>query len=115
MLQAARRKTDDGSLPPQHRFDPHRPDLSKFDDKSPYSITADNVMSTCGKYEVKWAVPVTGPASGDVVVEMVQGETVVDTLSSGGFTKVPLTKTKPGDPKGQLYNLSNDIGETENR
>ena len=39
----------------------------------------------------------------------------MNTLSSGGFTKVQLAKPKPGDPKGQLYNLSNDIGETENR
>ena len=39
----------------------------------------------------------------------------MNTLSSGGFTKVHLAKPKSGDPKGQLYNLSNDIGETENR
>lgn len=39
----------------------------------------------------------------------------MNTLGSGGFTRMHLAKPKPGDPRGQLYNLSNDIGEIENR
>jgi hypothetical protein len=35
-------------------------------------------------------------------------------LGSGGFTKPNRIKPGPGDPAGQLYNLSEDPGETEN-
>lgn len=35
-------------------------------------------------------------------------------LGSGGFSKPNRIKPKPGDPKGQLYNLDDDLGETTN-
>ena len=35
-------------------------------------------------------------------------------LGSGGFSKPATEKPKPGDPAGQLYNLSNDPSETKN-
>ncbi|MBM84013.1 MAG: arylsulfatase [Planctomycetaceae bacterium] len=35
-------------------------------------------------------------------------------LGSGGFSKPRRIKPGPNDPKGQLYNLANDLGETNN-
>ncbi|MBL4884386.1 MAG: arylsulfatase [Planctomycetaceae bacterium] len=35
-------------------------------------------------------------------------------LGSGGFSKPSRIKPGPGDPQGQLYNLSEDLGETTN-
>jgi len=39
---------------------------------------------------------------------------LIDGLGSGGFTKPSKIKPGPQDPAGQLYNLSSDIGESEN-
>ena len=39
---------------------------------------------------------------------------LIDGLGSGGFSKPSRIKPQPGDPKGQLYNLANDPGETRN-
>jgi len=38
----------------------------------------------------------------------------IPSLGSGGFSSPRREKPKPGGPKGQLYNLDADIGETEN-
>ena len=35
-------------------------------------------------------------------------------LGSGGFSKPAYIKPQPGDPKGQLYHLGNDLAETHN-
>jgi arylsulfatase A-like enzyme len=40
---------------------------------------------------------------------------LIDGLGSGGFSKPRRVKPKPGEPRGQLYNLANDLGETKNR
>ena len=39
---------------------------------------------------------------------------LIDQLGSGGFTKPSRVKPKPGEPKGQLYNLADDPGELKN-
>jgi arylsulfatase A len=39
---------------------------------------------------------------------------LIDQLGSGGFTKPVRIRPEPGGPKGQLYNLAEDLGETEN-
>ena len=39
---------------------------------------------------------------------------LIDRLGSGGFSKPNRIKPGPNDPKGQLYNLANDFGETKN-
>lgn len=39
---------------------------------------------------------------------------LINGLGSGGFSKPSRVTPGPGDPKGQLYNLKNDIGETTN-
>jgi len=39
---------------------------------------------------------------------------LIDQLGSGGFTKPTRRRPVPGGPKGQLYNLAEDPGETEN-
>ncbi len=39
---------------------------------------------------------------------------LIDGLGSGGFTKPSFVKPGPGDPKGQLYRLDKDLGETKN-
>jgi len=39
---------------------------------------------------------------------------LINGLGSGGFTKPSRIKPEPGGPKGQLYNLAEDIGETNN-
>jgi hypothetical protein len=38
----------------------------------------------------------------------------IEDLGSGGFSKPRRVKPKPGGPKGQLYNLADDPGETNN-
>jgi arylsulfatase A len=38
----------------------------------------------------------------------------INKLGSGGFSRPREIKPKPGDPTGQLYNLKDDIGETNN-
>ncbi len=44
-----------------------------------------------------------------------QGDWVlIDGLGSGGFSKPATTKPIPGGPKGQLYNLANDIRQEQN-
>ena len=39
---------------------------------------------------------------------------LIDQLGSGGFTKPNKIKPEPGDPAGQLYNLHDDLAETNN-
>jgi arylsulfatase A len=39
---------------------------------------------------------------------------LIPKLGSGGFTKPAEEKPKEGDPAGQLYNLTDDPGETKN-
>lgn len=39
---------------------------------------------------------------------------LINQRGSGGFTKPSRVKPKPGEPKGQLYNLADDLGETKN-
>ena len=39
---------------------------------------------------------------------------LIPSRGSGGFSKPRDYKPKPGEPKGQLYNLAKDLGETEN-
>lgn len=39
---------------------------------------------------------------------------LITALGSGGFSKPKKIKPGPGDPKGQLYNLRDDVGETNN-
>ncbi len=39
---------------------------------------------------------------------------LIDRLGSGGFSKPGFVEPGPGDPAGQLYNLSEDPGETTN-
>ncbi len=39
---------------------------------------------------------------------------LINGLGSGGFSKPSSIKPKPGDPAGQLYNLRNDLAETNN-
>ena len=39
---------------------------------------------------------------------------LITALGSGGFSKPRKIKPRPDDPKGQLYNLANDLGETRN-
>ncbi|MCU0857715.1 MAG: arylsulfatase [Pontiellaceae bacterium] len=39
---------------------------------------------------------------------------LINALGSGGFSDPKVITPGPGDPAGQLYNLKNDIGETEN-
>ena len=39
---------------------------------------------------------------------------LINQLGSGGFSKPSSIKPKPGDPAGQLYNLRNDLAETNN-
>lgn len=39
---------------------------------------------------------------------------LITALGSGGFTKPNRIKPGPNDPKGQLYNLGDDLGETKN-
>ncbi len=39
----------------------------------------------------------------------------INALGSGGFSNPKSVKRGKNDPSGQLYNLANDIGETENR
>jgi arylsulfatase A len=39
---------------------------------------------------------------------------LITALGSGGFSKPSRIQSKPGDPDGQLYNLVNDRGETNN-
>ena len=39
---------------------------------------------------------------------------LINQLGSGGFSKPSSMKPKPGDPAGQLYNLRNDLAETNN-
>ncbi len=39
---------------------------------------------------------------------------LINQLGSGGFSKPTLIKPRPGDPEGQLYNLTDDLGETKN-
>jgi arylsulfatase A-like enzyme len=38
----------------------------------------------------------------------------INILGSGGFTKPSKIRPKPGEPEGQLYNLKDDLGETNN-
>ena len=40
---------------------------------------------------------------------------LITALGSGGFSNPKRTKPGPGDPRGQLYNLADDLGETKNR
>lgn len=39
---------------------------------------------------------------------------LINQLGSGGFSKPSTIKAQPGDPAGQLYNLSNDLSEIDN-
>lgn len=39
---------------------------------------------------------------------------LITALGSGGFSEPKRVNPGPGDPKGQLYNLEDDLGETEN-
>jgi arylsulfatase A-like enzyme len=39
---------------------------------------------------------------------------LIDGLGSSGFSKPKKVAPSPGEPKGQLYNLADDIGETNN-
>ena len=39
---------------------------------------------------------------------------LINALGSGGFSKPRKRKPQPGEPDGQLYNLSSDIGEQKN-
>ena len=39
---------------------------------------------------------------------------LIDGLGSGGFSKPRKVKPRPGGPRGQLYNLADDRGETKN-
>ncbi len=39
---------------------------------------------------------------------------LITALGSGGFTKPGRVEPGPEDPPGQLYNLADDLGETEN-
>ena len=39
---------------------------------------------------------------------------LIDGLGSGGFSQPQRVQPGPGDPEGQLYNLSDDPGETKN-
>lgn len=39
---------------------------------------------------------------------------LITALGSGGFSKPSRVKPGPNDPKGQLYNLADDLGETKN-
>ena len=39
---------------------------------------------------------------------------LITALGSGGVSKPRRVEPRPGDPKGQLYNLANDLGETKN-
>ena len=39
---------------------------------------------------------------------------LIDQLGSGGFSKPNHIEPGPGDPPGQLYNLAEDPGETNN-
>ena len=39
---------------------------------------------------------------------------LINQLGSGGFSKPSSIKPKPGDPTGQLYNLHDDLAETNN-
>jgi arylsulfatase A len=40
--------------------------------------------------------------------------TLINQLGSGGFSKPRVIEPGPGDPKGQLYNLRDDLAETNN-
>lgn len=40
---------------------------------------------------------------------------LIDSLGSGGFSNPKKVQPGPGDPQGQLYDLSADIGETDNQ
>lgn len=39
---------------------------------------------------------------------------LIDGLGSGGFSRPSKVEPAPGGPRGQLYNLANDLGETQN-
>ena len=39
---------------------------------------------------------------------------LITALGSGGFSKPKRVKPGPGDPRGQLYDLTEDLGETVN-
>ena len=53
-------------------------------------------------------------SSGGVVTIRQGPWKLIPRLGSGGFTKPARIKPKPGDPAGQLYNLTTDPGETDN-
>ena len=63
--------------------------------------------------------PVRGPIvmkAGSASAMMIRkgNDKLINALGSGGFTAPKVIRPRPGDPAGQLYNLKNDLKETEN-
>jgi len=64
-------------------------------------------------------VPVRGPivmraGSSSAMMIRERDWKLINQLGSGGFSKPRTIKPGPGDPKGQLYNLRDDLAETNN-
>ncbi len=58
--------------------------------------------------------PVVVPSAGGFMTIRSGPWKLIDGLGSGGFSKPHRVKPSPGGPKGQLYNLDDDPGETKN-
>ena len=64
--------------------------------------------------------PIRGPvvmhagSAPDMMMIRCRDWKLINQLGSGGFSKPKLIQPGPGDPEGQLYNLSDDLAETRN-
>lgn len=58
--------------------------------------------------------PIVMAAGGDTMLIRDGDWKLINALGSGGFSKPRKRKPQPGEPEGQLYNLSSDMGEQNN-
>ncbi|MFC2115930.1 arylsulfatase [Bacteroidota bacterium] len=98
--------------------------LATFADVTAAGIPEDAVLDSYSFLPVLTGgqpenLPIRGPivmSSGSSQAMMIRSGDwkLINQLGSGGFSKPSLIEPGPGDPAGQLYNLADDPGETNN-